>query len=540
MDYRNISNKYIYFFVLVLIGVLYFFLEWNTTPTLNDDLIYRFQFRSDGSTEPLPINNISDLLHSLIVHYNTWNGRLANILAPILLLLPHTVLSVINTILFILLLHLSMKIIHAEGVNKLIFVSIESCFIFLVMRGFKTAMLWNMGSFNYLWVIVANLAIFCYIRSVKDKDISWRACLLSPLALFAGWGHEGLSLPLCVGIAAYIVQYRRTIKHSALLPYFLFYFLGTLLCVCAPGIWKRADSGISFYMRMVNGAVAMALVVRILWLLLPTIVIGLWNKAISFEMFKSKAYIILTLLAAYGIVFLNGTPLDRVAFNADFLSLLCMLNLWMYVFKKVYLHIFAIVFSSVALIVYVPALSLSIVQKKDFLWEEKQIKQPDTYLIETQTFVPKNILESAIYDRYVIPFIDYGFYTPYMGFNSQELNMRYVAKLYGKEKLLFLPKDIVETIKKDSTAFSDFQVDKSGKLIVKRLLPGQQVHDIVFHLNKEIPNLHFWQKWVAYKGMDYVLTKINWNVVSINNHRYVILTTPLSNIKRRTKSIELI
>lgn len=530
-----------YLLVLLIIGVLYFFIEWNSTPTLSDDVLYHFQFSYDENAAPLPINNLSDLLHSQWVHYNMLNGRLANLLAPVMYILPLNVLHVINTLLFILLIHFSMKAIVAENINPAPLAAICFSVIFLFMSGFKSAMVWSEGSFNYLWVLTANIALFLYVRRIRTEPLSWRHCLLAPLALAAGWGHEALSLPLSVGIAVYTLQNYRAVKRSAALPYFVFYIMGLLLCLASPGIRERLDSDTTIFSRLVNGSVAMLLVARVFWLLLIAAAFAWRKKVFSRKVLFDNAWLMATLLSAYGIVFLSGTAIERVAFHADFIALLCLLCLCDRLFSNAYIRISAIVLSAVSLIVYVPALAMCYGAKLDYLYAERQMRQPGVTLIKTRQYIPRNYIERTICERYVFPFAEYGFYQSYMGFNANDINIRCEARLYGKPSLTFLPEDVVDNIEKDSLAYSDFKADESKKLIIKRIGKGKKVEGVEFVLRKEnIDSLHIWQRQVAYKGNSYTLDDNHWAVINVHNGSYLVLTMPLTNIKRRIKYIRIL
>lgn len=99
--------------VLVVAGLLYLLLEHNTTPTLLDDVVYRFQFTATGGLPPEPIQNLGDVLRSQYWHYLTINGRApAHVLAQTFLtLVPGQVLNVLNALLFMLLIDGGVRLI---------------------------------------------------------------------------------------------------------------------------------------------------------------------------------------------------------------------------------------------------------------------------------------------------------------------------------------------------------------------------------------------------------------------------------------------
>lgn len=99
--------------VLVVAGLLYLLLEHNTTPTLLEDVVYRFQFTATGGLPPEPIQNLGDVLRSQYWHYLTINGRApAHVLAQTFLtLVPGQVLNVLNALLFMLLIDGGVRLI---------------------------------------------------------------------------------------------------------------------------------------------------------------------------------------------------------------------------------------------------------------------------------------------------------------------------------------------------------------------------------------------------------------------------------------------
>lgn len=538
-------NNVPYAITLLSIGLLYFLLQYNTPPSLSDfseDLIYCFHSSTTTNEDTLFISNISDIISSFNAHYHLWNGRFANILAPLAYLaLSRTQLVVINALMFILLIFLSMKVIGANNKVRIYYALLEASLLFLLMSGFSSTMLWTIGAFNYLWVLVFTLALFLWVRRIISKKISLRLSVFAPLALFVGCGHEGLSLPISIGIIVYILQHHSSIRHSAGLPYLVFYLLGTFLCISSPGIWHRAGAGIPFASRMINGAVALVFSARVLWIFLITLSIAYYKKKVDSCQLKESTWLIIILISAYGIALLNGSSESRVTFYADFISLLCSLVLLHYVCRRIVITYMAILLSLFSLVVYVPALSICHKQKENYLYAKAQMLQPGRTLIKTRIYTTKNKIMNIINNRYVFPYIDYGFYSFYMGFDSQTINMRRVARLYDKPYLIFLPEDIASPMENDGSAFSNYYTDLSCKLMVRRISPTRQVHKIMFVLKPEnIAALHIWQRPLSYKGDTYILDDSHWKLLTVSGRRYIVFTTPLTNIKRRIKSIELL
>ena len=152
--------------VLVVVGLLYLLLEHNTTPTLLDDVVYRFQFTASGGMPPEPIQNLGDVLRSQYWHYLTINGRApAHVLAQTFLtLVPGQVLNVLNALLFMLLIDGGVRLIAPPKEGRVACAALLGGTIFVLLRGFQGALLWQLGTLNYLWPIVLHLFFLLSLR----------------------------------------------------------------------------------------------------------------------------------------------------------------------------------------------------------------------------------------------------------------------------------------------------------------------------------------------------------------------------------------
>ena len=76
--------------------------------------------------------------------------------------------------------------------------------IFVLIPGFQDAFLWFVGSFNYLWTALAVLLFIMYFYRVERQAVGWKSFAVCPLAMLAGWTHEGLTLPLSIGFVLWM------------------------------------------------------------------------------------------------------------------------------------------------------------------------------------------------------------------------------------------------------------------------------------------------------------------------------------------------
>lgn len=543
IKHDNGSNERYLLFMLVA-GLAILWLNFQDVPTLSDDMVYRFQWNMDGETDIRPITSIGDLLHSQWIHYLTVNGRLLvhTVGQFFLAFVPPVVLQLVNSVLFVVLLHLCAVYIHRPAERLTIVVAV--CFLlFMVFQGFRTAMFWSIGSFNYLWVLVATLAFLLWLRQRSQQErISSMDWLLSPLAIAVGWSHEGLSLPLTAAFMVYLWHHRRELLHYAVTPYMLFYMVGTALCLLSPGIWNRSADAQGFGVRMLSGAINCVMNVRVLWLLL--LLLGyrwLKDRRALVAYVRRYVYGFVVLTVSIGIVVLCGSTLERVAFYTDFLAMLLLLPLMIDVAPVVWKRRLVAVCCILVAVAYVPAYIVRHENKVTWQLAEEQMKAPGSEVIGVRTVTKgENLLMDYARDRYVLPSFEFGYYCCYMGFDATDTNIRCAARLYDKQRLVFLPEDVVQRIENDSAAYTDYELDKSQSLYVWRLGEQQIVNKVTFVLNEEdrsklLPH----QRLVAYDGDRYELDDFHYETIEVSGRRYLVFTRPTTNIYRRIHHVEL-
>ena len=241
-------------------------------PTLSDDMIYRFMWHEDESAPVETISSLTDLLQSQWAHYLTTNGRwVVHLLAQaFLVFVSPVVLQVLNTLLFVLLLHLTVR--WTTDGNRLFAAVIVFFLLFAVFQGLRTTMLWSLGTFNYLWPLVATLGLLLWLRK-PSRCTPW----LAPLAFFIGCSHEALSLPLSFGFFVYLIVNRRQASVRRIVPYVLCYWLGTMTILFSPGVWNRTTECVSLMSRLLSGTVNLAFNMRVFWLLAIALLV-LWRR----------------------------------------------------------------------------------------------------------------------------------------------------------------------------------------------------------------------------------------------------------------------
>ena len=581
---RRSSDGDGYWLFLMVTGFAMLWLNLLDVPTLSDDMIYRFFWHADDTAPVETIGGFGDLLRSQWTHYLTTNGRFVpHLLAQgLLVFTPSVVMQVLNTLMFVLMVHLGTKWVMGgaykslrrngtdgrDGTDALWAAVAMTFLLFVVFRGFRTTMVWGLGAFNYLWPTVAVLALLVSLNtsttcpssspSPEERGVAAKKAsptggawwLLPLLALLAGWTHEALSLPVSIAFAAWIFFHRKGLRsHRLTLVCMLLFMAGTVLTLLSPSIWGRASEGMSIMSRLVNGAVNALTNVRVTWLLVVVLLV-MWRRSGIANPLQQPTlrqhlslhrYEYIALAAALAITLLCGTTLERVAFYTDFIAMILLTRILLAVMARRTKQWLTWGCCAVMLLAYVPAYLVRAENADNWQRAEQQMKEPGRELIAV--VIPQkgeNRLMDYFRQHYVNSSFEFGFYCVYMGFDATDINMRCAARLYGKERLVFLPEDVVERIESDSTAYTDYELNRNKDLYVWRLKDDRAVKSVTFILNDEdTSKLLPHQRLLAYHGDKYELDDFNYEVVKVGGRPYLVLTKPTTNIFRRIKTINI-
>lgn len=531
-----------YYLFLTVAGAAMLCLGLLDVPTLNDDMLYRFQWTRDPSAPVETIDGVADLLRSQWNHYQLVNGRFVpHLLAQAFLVFaPWWLLPSADALLFVLLVHLCVRRVAPDGRQQL-FVAVAVVFLlFIVFSGFRSAMLWGLGTFNYLWVLVAVMMVLtCVERS--DLPRRWLPALC-PLLLLAGWTHEALSVPVSAAFALCLFVRRRQLRHSPVPLLMLSFMVGAALCLTSPGIWNRSTEGGTMQARLMSAAINCVSNVRVLWLLLLTLaVMWLRHRPVVVHHLRSHAYSYVALAVAFAIVLACGTNLERVGFYTDFIAMLLWLSLLHGHVRQAWARRLSAAGCLLMLPVFVWACALRQENRRYWLYAEQQMTEPGRELIAVR-MAPKgeSWLTDALREHYVNTSIDFGFYCCYMAFDASDSNIRCAARLYGKQRLTFLPEGVLQRIATDTAAYSNCELDSSAKLFVWRLPDDRPVSQVLLLLSPEdVSQLDPLRRLLAYKGDSYDIDDFHRETVNVAGRPYLVFTRPTTNIFRRIRAVEL-
>ena len=539
-----------YYLTLIMAGIAMFWLQVYDAPTLSDDMLYRFVWLENENSPVRFIRSLGDLFSSQAIHYQLVNGRFVVHLIgqAMLCFVPPMLFQLISTVLFVVLLHCVVKWTRTSCSYSLPVLIWTLLLLFVVFSGFRTAMLWSIGTVNYLWVLSFTMLFLLYIRRAENRPATRFSWLMAPVAVLVGWSHEALSVPLSAVFALMLIVPRLRPRSNLVRLMALFYIMGTLLCLASPGIWGRAGGEITLQARLLSGAMNLLTNMRVGWILLIVLLTIRFKK--NYRDFGRR---LLTahwhrqrlsysaLAVSLAIIAVCGTNLERVAFFTDFIAMMILLDLVAHGEKFFLQRNVIIAAIAVMAVLYVPALLVRKDNLSTWQYAYSQMKQPGTEVVG----VPmergyQGPLANYFYQHYANSAIEFGFFCSYMGFDFKDTNIRCAAALAGKERIIFLPEDVLRRIDSDSTAYTDYQLDESGNLYVWRLQEGQQVKGVTFELNDEDPST-LWphQRLVAYKGRSYDLDDFLFEDLTVGGQRFLVFTKPTTNIYRRINHISL-
>lgn len=530
-------------FIAVVIGLL----NWYSTPTMMEDLLYRFVWQQHFDSPLERVSSLADVLRSQEIHYWSNSGRvLVHGMVQVLLnLVPEWLAKLLNTAMFVLLIVLVTKFTGVEKELRAVVAALTFTMIFVVMQGFCMGFIWIVGATNYLWPMVVNMVFILMLTppaplGARSSSPPLGAQSSSPaiLALIAGWSHEALALPVFVALLYW--YWRRngwawlTKRREGLC--ILAYFLGLLMILLSPALWHRTGiADVTLGDRLLAGAINLVKNIRISWLLVITLAIRLHRGRRDLQL-DNLRYILTAWAVALGIVLACGETLERVAIYADFLAMLALLKIWQGEWLKVHKTATAWVTMTVCAIVAIPAVALNRENHENYLYHCRQIESGAHIIKIRQTTDGSNMADQWLREHYVYPNVEFGFPNCYMPFDSQDLETRCVAKLFDKEDIIMLPEDVVDKIERDTAAYTHWEADSNEKLFIWRLKPGQQVSSVVFELGDEVP-LPFYKRWTSYPDDKFELDNFKYEVITLKGNRYLVMTIPMNKIKRRIRNI---
>lgn len=237
------TKNTLYWGLLILVGV-FFYLMNLYTPFTHDDYAYAHYYSANSelirpTSDPITWGT---LLPSMWHHYCCVNGRFtSHILIQLFCgLINKSIFNICNTIVFLMMLHLLVRISCKSTSIAALCAVVLSTFLFFPYPG--QTMLWITGAINYLWTTTFALGIIYYIQNHKDQHRNIIHHILAFLiGVFVGWMQESITIGLSGGLFIWFLFNRKQFNGiNAALAVGL--WLGTLLIIIGPGTFNRINT----------------------------------------------------------------------------------------------------------------------------------------------------------------------------------------------------------------------------------------------------------------------------------------------------------
>lgn len=553
------KNRSVVMFMMAVAAVMLFF-NYVTPPTLSDDVLYKCVWTLDETEARRPIETFGDVMESQAAHRQVVNGRMVvHTVAQVFMgMVGKDVFNVLNAFMFCLLVLLcalwvrpvqdgkDVRAMVVDGAHGLFLPVVLFTFLFFILvPGFHDAFLWFVGSFNYLWTMVAVVAFLIYFYKKKDAALTAGSFLAGPFALLAGWTHEGLTLPLSLGLMVWMFLCRRDALRSGAFPAVLCFMAGTALCVLASGTLERVESsGMSLMSRMFYGCYCIFRFVRVSWLLLAVVAVAWFRHRRDVLKDELRRHIVLysALLPAFGIILVCGRTQARVCTHAEILVSLLLVSLLLRLKPDRSFRTVVVAACVVMTAVTVSVAGFGVTNKHNYDYQLAQQQNPAVDVVKVRQMSDTGCaLFDALVERYVVPSVEFGFFSCYQGFDADDVNLRSAAMLYGKRRVIYLPEEFAVRLQDMPQTFKGVMSDACGKIWVVCLPDGSRAKALRFLLHPEPPeSLPLYKRPFAYEGDCYELPELKFKTVELYGRTYLFFARPLTNVYRRIKSIDVV
>lgn len=528
--------------VLIYITCVVGLLNYWTSPTLSDDIIYSFVFQyDDPMVEPFErISNIFDVIRSQIIHYQIVNGRsvVHTLVQFFINLTSPLTLKVLNTLMFLILIILTtLYTTEKKGLyntNALIIFG----FIFLCISGFQNGFLWRVGTFNYLWVMTITIAFLWLIRKYIHQKLQVKHVLLLPPAFLAGWTHEAIAVPLSITFIIYMLLHRKKVFQQTRNYLFLSYIAGMCMIISSPAFSQRVNSdNLPINMLLIQALVNLLINIRISWILVLTIVvISIHQKSVYKEIIRCHGWLLLFWILTVVLVLASGTTVERVALHADFVALIILIKLWQGMFLYKHRQAIIVTILILTLAVFLPALKVNMMNNENCQYNISQIKLPEEKIVKVRqlpVLMPQ--LLKLVSKRYMMAHIEYNNLSYFTTFDENSDNAQCMAHYYGKHSILMLPEDVVDNIRNNKYTYRYAVLDEHKDLIICHLPHKHpKVRRVLFLLGKE-NSLKFYQR--SYPSCSFELDETKYKTIQIDGNNYLVMMRPPLKIFKRVEKI---
>ena len=535
--------------ILFLVTVIAFGALTVLTPLTGDDLRYHCMFANYDIDTSRLVKSMKDVIASNIVHFKYVNGRalihlIIQTFTGVTGKLPFNILNPLFFAAYIALIcQLGIRRITCRALVLTIGL------LTFLMPTFYMEYLWMCGAINYLWSSVFIILFLLLLRNTEGKKTKdyrwWKLTLLILFAFIVGGLHEGITVPLCIGLVVHellIWHKKRSFDWHLLRPWLILAFIiGALICMgstiqrahnqyesFAGSLQERWDCGVFIWSKL-----------RLTYLMVVVFLIAVWRKKVGFKTFiKENIVYLIAIVCSMAIAFYTGYYFIRISYAAELFSLILIIQLLdRFRFSKWVKNGFTTFVTLILLSFYGILLYYTFINYKQYSTLTEQMRNGSQIVtfqyVNTPTYLRYYISRSVgVGEEKKLWYLD----------PDSEI-CKVNATIYGLDYVLFLPETLYEMLNNHPDGFEEFTDCGNLPFYTKQIENNMIVKDVIYHLREakpeEIPFYYrpFKQFFDDYKDINYTITP---TTLLYNNQLYLFVPKLRKDLDDRLTEITIV
>lgn len=478
---------------IVVVFIVFSVLNW-LTPMVRDEYVYQFFIIKGCGDITHPIQTFWEVILAQIDHFLYHNGRIwvMIIYQSILCLAGKWLFNVLNPFFFCIYLFLIIK--YALGRLSLSSMVVTVSLVFVFMAIFQEFFLWMAGSVNYLWSSVLVLWFLLVLRRHKDKSISRSSWPLLLLGVMAGWTHEGITIPLSVGLLAAVFIFRSADHRSESLWMKVSFFAGAFVCMLfslrQEQNWGSGSLTDKFIFKWMIGMQIMHELYLIYLFIILFVILAVFRKVHACQFVRGNFPLLVAMVITLFIVFYAGIPDNvRPAYDLELCSLILILRMLSGFHlekrpKRILTSLLMLILAGYTIPVYY----YSYVNYQEHCDIESQIKKGEQLVVLDSREMPKWI------EKNVCRTVNFFTGNPYY-FDPDGDLCCYIATYYGVDHVSFCPRQVLDMMDSHPEAFDSFTDCGGLPIYALRLSDRKEVYNVSYMLDEQADSMPFFKRW---------------------------------------------
>ncbi len=535
--------------ILFLVSVIVFGALTVLTPFTGDDLRYHCMFANYDIDTSRLVKSMKDVIASNIVHFKYVNGRalihlIIQTFTGVTGKLPFNILNPLFFAAYI-------ALISQLGIRRITCRALVLTIGLLtfLMPTFYMEYLWMCGAINYLWSSVFILLFLLLLKNTEGKNTKdfrwWKLTLLILFAFIVGGLHEGITVPLCIGLVVHellIWHKKKSFDWHLLRPWLILAFIiGALICMGSTiqrahnqyesfmgSLQERWDCGVFIWSKL-----------RLTYLMVVVFLIAVWRKKVGFKTFiKENIVYLIAIVCSMAIAFYTGFHYVRISYAAELFSLILIIQLAdCFKLSRRIKNRVTLLFSVIIIAFYAVVLYYSCINYSQHVALTKQLKSGKQIVTfqyaDSPSLVNEHMCRTIGIDKddelwYLDPDIEL---------------CKVYATIYGLDYMLFMPETLYEMLNNHPDGFEEFTDCGNLPFYTKRIEKDMIVKDVIYHLREakpeEIPFYYrpFKQFSDDYKDITYTIIP---TTLLYNDQLYLFVPKLKKNLDDRLTEITIV